>query len=154
MAILPAIRRLRRFGVLALLAFWSVSPTAGLVRELAEALHHHAEDHDHAEIEAPGHEPLICEHHPQGCPKHCVCPKITRLAEGNPADVLLPDDGPVIARCAEKDPRQAPPVLSLLLAEPVWRMAGPPESSSVFARGEPRLPADPFRDPPHKVPRS
>ena len=153
MGILPAIRRLRRFGVLALLAFWSASPTAGLVRELIEVLHDHAEDHDHLVIKTP-EEFLICEHHPQGCPKQCACPKTPRLAGEAHADALLPPEGPAITRCAEKDPRQAPPVLSLLLLEPAWRMADLPSSASVHAWNEPRLPQDPLPDPPQKIPLS
>lgn len=144
-----------RAGVILLLGLWCLAPLAGLLREVWE----HA-DHAHTEVEAHRIEvaagpALVCQHHPEGCPADCHCPKFApdQAGPGN----AVPDAGnlhePSLVQCTEGKAKVHP--APALVAS--WHPGTPDtlaEITSILAwpaGSDPTL--DPHRDPPWHVPR-
>lgn len=68
-----------------------------------------------AAIAAPGLE--ICAHHPEGCPRDCLCPKIHQEDEAGPAGILA---GPALVECTGKaGPASTAPAGLFLLPGPI-----------------------------------
>jgi hypothetical protein len=91
--------------------------------------------------------PAICPHHPQGCPRDCLCPKLHPDADGEGSAVAA---GPALVQCTERGvwapdaPGICLPALpfAIRIPEPIGILRGPAPAAT--AKG--------FRPAPGKIP--
>lgn len=138
-------RRLKAAGAFFLIALWALHPLLPLLAA------HPAHDHAGTEIEASridiGEGTVFCEHHAEGCPKDCMCPKITR-PEPDRAELT----GTVLKHCSagEAHATLASLMVSLPAFLPEWSWN--PESGSAHPGLPPGNLLEPYALSPLKVP--
>ncbi len=72
------LQRMGALGAIAILALVSASPLSYYLREILQNPKTPiSESAISTDIQAHEHEKKVCQHHPEGCPKECFCPKIT-----------------------------------------------------------------------------
>lgn len=99
-----------------------------------------------------GHALEVCPHHPQGCPKDCMCPKVKLEDSGSgvPASDLAQ---PFLTQCTEKGPSDIPaPAAPFLIVSIVFCL--PPDRSEALPEADQESLSAAFRDPAEKVPRA
>jgi hypothetical protein len=90
----------------------------------------------------------FCPHHPEGCPKECMCPKIRSEADSDDVGSVRQ---PTLARCSGKAKVPAAEALGGGLPLEPDRIALLPRAEPV-APARATTPSDPFREDPAKVP--
>ncbi len=95
----------------------------------------------------------ICEHHPEGCPKACLCPKIRVQSDGSVAEespLQARTRGPALTACSEGAQHAPHPP-----AESGWASAVSPFLESCSSPASPPSPAALLAhpsEPPFKIP--
>lgn len=90
----------------------------------------------------------VCPHHPEGCPRDCMCPKTKVEADGPDSGTLT---GPALTRCASES-RAAPPesaAIFIVPEPPAFRLPAPIQPAPLRPARQP-LPG--FRAAPDKIP--
>jgi hypothetical protein len=101
----------------------------------------------------PLHSMEICSHHPNGCPKDCMCPKLSATENESPDSKNGRVAQPYLARCTEKDSIESPPTFSNFLRSEIRLLhASNPGTPVVFT--EARSTSTVFLDLPEPVPRA
>lgn len=147
MGILALLRNRRSAALSLLLALWVASPISGLLRAAWTASHRETEV-EAARIRAGGAAER-CHHHPEGCPRECLCPKI----QDSPGEETPGVRETAWVQCNEGKAMGEPPAFAVLAGFPAgisWSLP----AHGVHPDGLPiSAPRDPFLDPLRKVPR-
>ena len=95
----------------------------------------------------------VCPHHPQGCPKSCLCPKTHLRVEKGGTTPARPStlNEPSWVTCNEGNPANAPQFFGLFLGEACLEVGLPVSAPLILSIEESTIPSA-FHDPLLKVP--